>query len=132
MKRFFMIFAIALSALSAAAQTSDDNPMTVAEFRNLPDSDTTWHILTGIVSTVRNENYGSFYIKDATGEVLIFGLWDAQGMGAYMRHRIRQGDTLSVSGRRSIYDFRVVEMKNAFLREFRPAAPSKKGRGRRK
>ena len=126
------MFIISLLAWPAAAQTSECSPVTVAEFRNLPDSDTTRHTLSGTVSNVRNENYGSFYIKDATGEVLIFGLWDEQGMGAYMRHRIKQGDTLSVSGRRSIYDFRVVEMKNATLRDFRPAAPSKKGRGRRK
>ena len=84
----------------------------VDEFLRMSNTDTTFCELTGVVSRIRNHERSLLFIDDGTGSALIYGLRDAKGQGV-LALDIRQGDTLTVWGRRFLYDGRVIEMKNA-------------------
>lgn len=110
MKRLIISIATcAILAISAAAGTPVRK--TVSEFLAMSSSDTTLCELKGVVERVRNYNHGNLYLNDGTGSVLIYGV--INGNLTFPQTDVRQGDTLTVSGRRFVYDGRVIEMKNA-------------------
>jgi len=117
MKRiiFVSLCAIVLFVAEAQAGTRYQNPVrkTVAEFLKMADSDTTFCELTGVVTRVRNYRKGNLFIDDGTGNVLIYGVYDAKNHRYFPETDVRTGDTLTVRGRRFVYDGRVIEMKNA-------------------
>ena len=86
---------------------------TVAEFIKMSKQDTTICELTGIVSRVRNYERGRLFLDDGTGSVLIYNIYDAVNKRYFPETDVREGDTLTVIGRRFVYDGRVIEMKNA-------------------
>lgn len=104
--------------LAAAPQTAQPRHVTNEEFRYLPDTDTCTYILSGTVTTIRNAVAGHLYIKDETGEMQIYRIYGENGECNFGRYDVHQGDTITVMGHRSIYDFRVVEMKDARLLYF--------------
>lgn len=55
---------------------------TVAEFLAAAEDDTVYQ-LTGVITSVTNTSYGNFYLKDETGEVLIYGLCSPEGAQKY-------------------------------------------------
>jgi TonB family protein len=110
-KRLIVIFSVIFVA-TVFLQAGVPQKKSVAEFLRMSKTDTTFCELTGVVSRVRNHERGRLFIDDGTGSVLIYGLRDAKGQGV-LALDIRKGDTLTVRGRRFLYDGRVIEMKNA-------------------
>lgn len=134
MKRLLLSAFAALAALAAMAQP---RRITNEEFRYLPDTDTCTYILSGTVTTIRNAVAGHLYIKDETGEMQLYRIYGMDGECNFGKYDVHPGDTVTVMGHRSIYDFRVVEMKDARLLSFsngpRHSAPApKKAKGRKK
>lgn len=85
---------------------------TIAQFRSMSRSDTTLCELEGVVKRIRSVDFNRLVIEDGTGSVLIYGFSDGRGRGIRALD-IRKGDTLTLRGRRYVYDRRVIEMKGA-------------------
>ena len=79
-------------------------PATVAEFIAAAENDVVYQ-LTGQITSVTNTTYGNFYLKDATGEVLIYGLCSPAGDKKYWAESgAKPGDTITVQTVRSSYN----------------------------
>ena len=77
---------------------------TVAEFLAAAE-DSTIYELTGEITNVTNTTYGNFYLKDATGEVLIYGLCSPSGEQQYWAESgAKVGDTITVQTVRTSYN----------------------------
>ena len=115
MKRlFFLLLAIA-TGVPAAAQGVRK---TAAEFNRMSNSDTTLVELHGVVTKMRdNDQRGVFYLKDATGEAYIYGLVDGRPGSnvTFVQMGIAPGDTLTVYGRRTLYNGTTIEMAGGHL-----------------
>ncbi|MBR5699543.1 MAG: energy transducer TonB [Bacteroidales bacterium] len=112
MKRILLLLVTLGCACGAFAQT----PKTVRAFLKMSNKDTTLCQLHGVVDRIRNKDNGNLYLTDGTGEVLIYGVRDGSGQGLkFPDLDVRQGDTLTLVGRRSVYDGKVVEMQHAVL-----------------
>ena len=102
----------ALLACSVHAQTL----VSIKQFNKMSEKDTTTVMLRGVVTRVRNAQNGNLYIKDKTGTVLIYGVRDGSGQGRkFPDLDVRLGDTLTLRGRKTIYDGNVVEMVSGKL-----------------
>ncbi|MBQ3248852.1 MAG: hypothetical protein IJB03_04240 [Alistipes sp.] len=83
--------------------------VTVAEFLAAEESNSTMYQLTGVITRMYRENnsndtlYGNFYLKDATGEVLIYGLMDGDGNKYWETSGAKIGDTITVQTIRASY-----------------------------
>ena len=91
-------------------QPGDVVKATVAEFLATTDENTIYE-LTGTIKGTYNPEYGNFYLEDATGEVLIYGIYK-DGSKCYTSLGLKDGDTVTVQGKRSVYNDKV-QMKNA-------------------
>lgn len=101
-----------LSLFSAGAQ----NRITIRQFLRMSKKDTSTVELRGVVERVRNKTNGNLYLNDRTGTVLIYGVRDGSGQGRkYPELDVCVGDTLTLVGRRSVYDGNVIEMAAARL-----------------
>ena len=82
---------------------------TVAEFLAAAE-DSTIYELTGVITRMYRENnendtlYGNFYLEDATGEVLIYGLMDKDGNKYWTASGVKIGDTITVQTVRTSYN----------------------------
>ena len=83
---------------------------TVAEFLAAAE-DSTVYELTGTIKGTYNTLYGNFYLEDATGEVLIYGILQ-NGEKCYEALGLKDGDTLTIQGARTSYNG-TPQMKNA-------------------
>ena len=86
---------------------------TVEEFLAAEVGDTQYR-LTGKIESIANEKYGNLYIQDATGRVYVYGITDWSSL------ELRQGDIITIVGKRARYDNAKVEdqkeeMKDAVL-----------------
>lgn len=78
--------------------------VTVAEFLAAAE-DSTVYELTGEITNVTNTTYGNFYLKDSTGEVLIYGLCSPTGEQKYWAESgAKVGDTITVQTVRTSYN----------------------------
>ena len=110
-KQALLLLFLALG-VSALAQPR----LTVREFLKLSPSDTTSYLVSGVVEKVRSTSSGSFYLKDATGTLLVYGLADPAHPGRnFSQMDIVKGDTLTVLGRFTIYGGNTLEMKDGRL-----------------
>lgn len=107
------IAVLLLAGLLAQAQPKH---LTVKEFLKLSASDTTSYTVRGVVSKVRSTTSGSFYLQDATGTMLVYGLQDpANPARSFAQMDIVAGDTLTVLGRFTLYSGTTKEMKDGRL-----------------
>ena len=112
MKRILLAVSWILGAAVAFAQPR----LSVREFLRLSPSDTTSYAVTGVVEKVRSTSSGSFYLKDATGTLLVYGIQDPAHPGASFKQMdIVKGDTLTVLGRFTVYAGTTLEMKDGRL-----------------
>jgi len=112
MKRILSLIIFALAANIAAAQTQ----LTVKEFLRLSETDTTSYIVKGVVSKIRSTTSGSFYLQDATGTLLVYGIIDpANPKLDFKKLDIVRSDSLAVLGRFTIYNGSTREMKDGRL-----------------
>ena len=92
---------------------------TVAEFLAAAE-DATIYELTGVITSVSNTTYGNFYLKDATGEVLIYGLCSPEGEQKYWEASgAKVGDTITVQTVRTSYNG-AAQGKNAIFVKLTP------------
>lgn len=94
--------------------------VTVKEFIAKPASTTEWYRMKGTVGEVKNTTYGNFYIQDATGSVLVYGVdnWDKY------KADFAAGDNVTVVGKRKDYvnnGTTTVEVDEGYIEEFSKA-----------
>lgn len=79
---------------------------TVAEFLAAAEDDT-WYELTGEIISIAKQDYGNFTIKDATGEVYIYGMtngWVGSNDKSFSQIGLKVGDTVTLGTRRGSYN----------------------------
>ena len=107
---------MALAAgLSAAAQGVRK---TADEFNKMSRGDTTLVILHGTANKLRKDDTrGVFYLRDATGDAYIYGLVDGRPGSnlSFAQMGIAPGDTLTIIGRRTVYNGTTIEMAGGHL-----------------
>ena len=90
--------------------------LAVKDFLKLSPADTNSYTVKGVVSKVRSSSSGSFYLQDATGTLLVYGIQDpADPSRSFKQLDIVQGDTLTVLGRFTVYGGSTKEMKDGRL-----------------
>lgn len=115
MKRIVLALLALVAGLSAPAQGVRK---TADEFNKMSRSDTSLVVLHGVVSRTRaNDQRGVFYLQDETGEAYIYGLEDGRpgSKMSYPQMGIAIGDTVTVSGRRTVYNGTTIEMAGGHL-----------------
>ena len=115
MKRVVLAILALAAGLSAAAQGIRK---TADEFNKMSGSDTSLVVLHGVVTRPRaNDTRGVFYLKDETGEAYVYGLVDGRpgSKQSFAQMGIAPGDTLTISGRRTVYNGTTIEMAGGHL-----------------
>ena len=115
MKRVVLAIMALAAGLSAAAQGVRK---TADEFNKMSSSDTSLVVLHGVVTRPRaNDTRGVFYLKDETGEAYVYGLVDGRpgSKQSFAQMGIAPGDTLTISGRRTVYNGTTIEMAGGHL-----------------
>ena len=108
-----------LPYLIDAANAPEDEPVTTvdataAEINAAADGDTEYR-LTGYITSIVKEDYGNLYIKDATGEVYVYGTLDAEGKAQnFGSLGIKAGDIVTVVGPKTSYK-EAPQMKNVMV-----------------
>lgn len=105
--------------VSATTKEEPARKVTVAEFLAAAEDDTMYE-LTGVITSVTNTSYGNFYLKDETGEVLIYGLCSPTGAQKYWAASgAKVGDTITVQTKRTSFNG-APQGKNALFVELTP------------
>ena len=111
--------AAVVKVTTEAEPVAEAQVVTVAEFLAAAEG-TTMYQLTGVITSVANTTYGNFYLKDATGEVLIYGLCSPEGEQKYWAASgAKVGDTITVQTVRSSHNG-APQGKNALFVELKP------------
>ena len=94
---------------------SEIKDATVAEFIAAEVSTTQLYRLTGTITEIQNTTYGNLMLKDATGEVLIYGVKKDKDAGntSFSKLGAEVGDKLTVVGQRGAYNT-TIEMKSGY------------------
>lgn len=69
---------------------------TIAEFLAAAVGDTQYR-LTGVISSITNDQYGNLYIRDFSGETYVYGIQDFSSKG------LKVGDIITIVGKRAEY-----------------------------
>ena len=101
---------------SQGGSSTDVKVVTVNEFLGMPDSDqTTIYQLTGVITNVGDTDGGKFDLKDDTGTVYVYGLYDAEGNKVFTAKSLKAGDTLTVQGPRQNYQGTIEVNKGVYV-----------------
>ena len=113
-KRFLIIPLLLAVGLPIGAQGVRK---TADEFNKMSRSDTSLVVLHGVVSRMTGNQRGVFYLQDETGEAYIYGLVDGRPGSnvSFPQMQIVLGDTLTISGRRTVYNGTTIEMAGGHL-----------------
>ena len=113
-KRFLIIPLLVAVGLPVGAQGVRK---TADEFNKMSRSDTSLVVLHGVVSRMTGNQRGVFYLQDETGEAYIYGLVDGRPGSnvSFPQMQIVLGDTLTISGRRTVYNGTTIEMAGGHL-----------------
>ena len=79
---------------------------TVAEFLAAAEDDT-WYELTGEIVSIEKATYGNFTIKDATGEIYIYGMtngWVGSNNQSFSQIGLKVTDTVTLGTKRTSYN----------------------------
>lgn len=110
------VLAIMLAAALCLSLSAQPKRLTVKEFLKLSPKDTASYIVSGVVSKIRSSSSGSFYLKDRTGTMLVYGIQDPSDPSASIKKMgIMRGDTVAVQGRFLLYAGQTKEMKDGIL-----------------
>ena len=115
MKRLVFVLLALAAGISAAAQGVRK---TADEFNKMSRGDTTLVILHGTANKMRKDDTrGVFYLRDATGDAYIYGLVDGRpgSNQSFAQMGIAPGDTLTIIGRRTVYNGTTIEMAGGHL-----------------
>ena len=94
-----------------------------AEQINAAADGETLYRLTGVVKSIANGKYGNIYISDYTGEVYVYGTYDAEGnrFDAFTTP-VKEGDIVTVCGVKTSYNDSP-QMKNVTVENHIQVAP---------
>ena len=110
------VLAIILAAVIGLSLSAQPKRLTVKEFLKVSPKDTASYIVSGVVSKIRSSSSGSFYLKDRTGTMLVYGIQDPSDPSASIKKMgIMRGDTVAVQGRFLLYAGQTKEMKDGIL-----------------
>ena len=114
MKRILFLIAFLAMGFPSMAQGVRK---TADEFNKMSRNDTSLVVLHGVVSRLKGDQRGVFYLKDETGEAYIYGLVDGRPGSnvSFPQMQIVMGDTLTIAGRHSIYNGTIIEMAGGHL-----------------
>lgn len=85
---------------------------TIAEFNALPDDAKTPYRIEGIITNIANDVYGNIYIRDATGDALIYGTLTPDGEAKqFASLGLKVGDVITIYGPKGSYS-NLPQMKN--------------------
>ena len=79
---------------------------TIAEFLAAAEDDT-WYELTGEIISIEKQDYGNFTIKDATGEIYIYGMtskWVGSNDKSFSQIGLKVTDTVTLGTKRGSYN----------------------------
>jgi len=79
---------------------------TIAEFLAAEESTSVWYELTGEIISIAKADYGNFTIKDATGEVYIYGMtskWVGSNDKSFSQIGLKVGDKVTLGTLRGSY-----------------------------
>lgn len=98
------------------------NEVSITEFIAAEVGGTEWYKLTGEITEIENTKYGNFNIKDATGEVYVYGLASSKGSDvvAFNEHEINVGDIITIIGKRGVHN-EINEVLDAYYVSHVPA-----------
>lgn len=126
--------------VTTEAEAVGTKSITVAEFLEASVGDGETYQLTGEITSITNTQYGNFYLKDESGEVLVYGLdFGESGIDWTGGENLNVGDTITITGTRGEYSGKaqvndgvyvshvdgeepVVEVKKVTVAEFLAAA----------
>ena len=78
----------------------------IADFRKKAVNETEWYILRGTITSIEGTDYGNFYLKDETGEILVYGMTSTK-LGtndhSFEKLGLNEGDVLTLCSLRSEY-----------------------------
>ena len=110
------VLAIILAAVIGLSLSAQPKRLTVKEFLKVSPKDTASYIVSGVVSKIRSSSSSSFYLKDRTGTMLVYGIQDPSDPSATIKKMgIMRGDTVAVQGRFLLYAGQTKEMKDGRL-----------------
>ena len=87
--------------------TTSPHKVTVAEFLNASENYDIWYELTGKIVNIANNDYGNFTVRDATGEVYIYGMtsqFSASNDKSFAQLGLKVGDVVTLVTIRTSYD----------------------------
>ena len=90
-----------------AGQPETLTKATIKEFLEAAVSETVWYELTGEIISIANADYGNFTIKDATGDVYIYGMtskWVGKNDKSFSQIGLKVGDTVTLGTLRGEYN----------------------------
>lgn len=94
--------------------------VTIAEFLRLKDSNT-FYTLQGKITSIENATYGDFYLQDATGSVLVYGLYPSKNSTdnkAFSSLGLKVGDEIKIAGKYHYFETKKQEeVQNAYFIE---------------
>ena len=96
---------------------------TTADQINAAEDGATLYRITGVVKSIANGTYGNIYIADYTGEVYVYGTYDAEGnrFDAFATP-VKEGDIVTVCGVKTSYKDSP-QMKNVTVEKHIQVAP---------
>ncbi|MBP3433285.1 MAG: hypothetical protein J6K40_06105 [Alistipes sp.] len=87
------------------AEVVGPKAVTVAEFLEASVDDGETYQLTGVITSITNTQYGNFYLKDDSGEILVYGLdLGESGIDWTGGENLNVGDTITITGTRGDYN----------------------------
>jgi len=96
---------------SAVLETSVPvTPATIAEVLTKPDDANTYFMVTGVITSIANADYGNLYLKEGDSEIYVYGCYPGYGATGDARKfliankGIKVGDTLTVIAPKGSYN----------------------------
>lgn len=90
--------------VTTEAEPVGPKSVSVAEFLEASVGDGETYQLTGEITSITNTQYGNFYLKDESGEVLVYGLdFGESGIDWTGGENLNVGDTITITGTRGEY-----------------------------
>lgn len=100
---------------------------TAAEFNALADNNDVFYTISGEVTSIANDTYGNVYVKDATGEIYIYGILDWDGKTKNFKSLgIKVGDKITGYSIKTSYKD-AAQAKNMQIVLIEPAAEGGEG-----
>ena len=87
-------------------QAGEIETISIAEFCKKPVNEKDWYFLRGTITSIEGTYFGNFYIKDETGEILIYGMTSSKSNSndnTFESIGLKEGDILTLGTLRGEY-----------------------------